>query len=417
MESQSQNININFKSRRISLGKTFSLEHCIKILENFFSSEEFDSEEFNIKVINHELPGEFRSTMWRIFLGILSSPYNKKNWISITKSYRQKFEKNFCDENFIKAVEFYSNKLEKKSDDSIKFQLDFEMENEFPSIEKELNLLKNDYDLFKSPSIQKSFLIIFLNWRLNFNSNLTKSLNPLAISFLSKIIGMLLYTLYPCMILNSSASEEISDNETDLKNIFYFLNLEDFLEHDISAILEKLISCSNLGEYILKFSENNLEHFMDLSIRELTGKEENFCELFEKKINLKENNFNLIEEISYRFLYGINKNTAKNLVAKGINLYDQVAKIYLSLMYEATKFENVGYYMDNILIYFSKERFNFVGCLIMSTFIHLEDDYVNMTKENCEKFLNSYPLLKFDPKEIIGKAMKIREKISDKFGN
>ena len=88
-------------------------ELVIKEDENFFTKD-FDAEEFNINVINHELPGEFRSTLWRIFLGILSTPYNTKNWISITKNYRQKFEVNFQDENFMGALDHYSMRLQEK---------------------------------------------------------------------------------------------------------------------------------------------------------------------------------------------------------------------------------------------------------------------------------------------------------------
>ena len=78
----------NYKIKRSSsIGRSFALDSCKKILENFFSKD-FDFEDFKINVINHELPGEFRSTLWRIYLGILTSPFKKENWISITKKYR-----------------------------------------------------------------------------------------------------------------------------------------------------------------------------------------------------------------------------------------------------------------------------------------------------------------------------------------
>jgi hypothetical protein len=414
---------ITYKIRRSSsIGRSFSLDNCKKILENFFSKE-FDFEDFNIRVINHEIPGEFRSVLWRIYLGIFTKPSKKENWISITKSYRQKFDKNFLDENFIGAIDYFSSRLEEKEQkNTLNFNLPFDFELEFPILQKELQILANDYDLFKSTSIKKSFLSIYLIWRINNNFQFNQNKNQLAISFLCKIFGMVIYSLYPCSLHINYNINEINENEEDFENIFYFLNLEDYFEHDISEIMEKLLNCSKLKDYIINYTEDNLPHLIDISIKELNGKEDNFCELFEKKININSNinsgnsqGANFIEEISYKFLYNIHKDTAKNLVLKGVNIYDQVAKYYLTLMFDATKYENIGYYMDNILIYFSKEKLNFIGCLIISLFILLENEYHSLNLQNTEKFFNSYPLMKIDPKEIIGKAMKIREKISGKF--
>jgi len=85
------------------------------------------------------------------------------------------------------------------------------------------------------------------------------------------------------------------------------------------------------------------------------------------------------------------------------------------LFFNSTKFENITYYIDNILIYSRAEDLRFLGYLILSSLLNLEEEFAELPKDEIDKFFKNFPVSRKDPKDIVGKALKIREKINKKF--
>jgi len=406
-----------FRKRKSSLGRSSLIERSINLLENFLSSD-YDEEEFSAHIVNNVLLGEFRSVLWRVYLGILPTPHSKKSWIQATKASRANFEKIVSDTDYKQALSFYNCKLNAGSQsDSSAFNLSFNFEEEFELIKNELEVYSGDYDIFKSEFLKKSFLTIYLAWRCNNKVNLNKN----AITFISRILAILIYSLYPCIIHLNENFHEISDDEADIKNIFYFLNLEDYYEHDIYEIFEKLLNFSEMRKYIIDYSQGALENKLHQEIKNISNQDHNLAEILDKKLSiisanesrLKTNNF--LEDVSYIYLFTLNKDLLQMLHSKEIDVYNLTANYYLSFFYNATKFENVTYYIDNVLMYCKSEELRFLGYLVISTLINLEDEFANLSKKEIDDLLLNFPLLKRDPKDIVGKALKIRQKINKKF--
>lgn len=412
------NITLN-RQRKASLGRSSLIERSIKLLDYFFSNE-FDEGEFSAHIVNNELLGEFRSILWRVYLGILPTPHSKKGWIQATKSYRRNFENMVSDANFQNALGFYNAKLNGGSLSNSSFNLSFNFEEEFELIKNELDTYSGDYDIFKSEFLKKSFLTIYLAWRIN-NKELNLNIN--SITFVSRILAILIYSLYPCIIHLNVDLDEISDEEQDSKNLFYYLSLEDYFEHDIYAIFDKLLKFSDMQQYVINFSQGALERKLDQEIKNISSEDQNLADLLEQKLNLglstqnnlKSNNF--LEDVSYIYLYTLNKDLLQLLHSKGIDVYNLTASYYLSFFYNATKFENITYYIDNVLMHCKTEELRFLGYLVISTLNNFEDELANLSKKEIEDFLTNFPLIKRDPKDIVGKALKVRQKINKKFFN
>ncbi len=411
------------RNRSSSLGRSSLIEKSINIFQNFYSTD-FDLEEFSSIIINNELPGEFRSILWRVYLGILPTPFTNKELISHTKSYRKEFDSVITEKLFQNTLNFYNNKLIDKKDslqsvEMINFKNDFE--HDFAFIKQEIDNYSKDYDLFKSEILKESFLTIYLAWRVKNDVKLHEN----SIVSVSRILAIIIYSLYPCILhLNNSdcLNDEIDDNEENLKTIFYYLNFEDYHDHDIFKIFETILQMAGLKNYIIDFSDGTLKNQLNEEISKVENTQEsNLDEMFERKLNLdsKEHLFsnNIIENISFNFLFFINKDLLKKLCMKDFNVYNYTGSYYLSFLYNATKFENVSYLADNILMHSKKEELRFLGYLIISILINLEDDYVDLSKEELRHFFDNFPLIRSDPKDYIGKALKIREKINKKFYN
>lgn len=410
--------NLLTRNRKSSLGRSSLIERSIKLLESFFSND-LDQEEFNTLIINNELPGEFRSILWRSLLGILPYTRDKKDWINSTFSYRQSFENYINNKNIQNAVSYYSSRLLGENEGSLNsFTLDFDFEPEFSLIRNELEVYSRDYDIFKSEFLKNSFLLIYIVWRTKNNNKLNQD----SINFICKILAILIYSLYPSIIHLNQDVEDIKAEELDNKKIFYFLNSEDYFDHDIYEIFENILKNSELKEYVIKHSEGSLESKLYIEIKQMTSfNEANIEELFKNKLSLKdeknghETGLNFIEKISFNFLYFINKSVLQTLQIKGLDIYNLVARYYLSLFFTATKFENISYYIDIVLMNAKTEQLRLLGYIIISSLIILEADYASLSKAELEGFFDSYPLANRDPKDIVGKALKIREKINNKF--
>jgi len=408
--------------RRSSLGRSSLIERSISLLNNFLSND-FNEEELSGHIVNNELLGEFRSILWRVYLGILPNlAHSKKGWIQATKESRSNFDKLISETNFLNVLNFYNSKLNNNgvsnNNTNSAFNLDFNFDEEFELIKNELDIYSEDYDIFKSEFLKKSYLTIYLAWRSNNNK---LKLNKNAITFICKILAILIYSLYPCIIHLNEDFGEINDDEDDIKNIFNFLNFEDFFEHDIYEIFERLVKFSDMQQYVIKYSQGALENNLDKEIKKASNEDHNLAELLEKKLNLisvesnKSNNF--LEDVSYIYLYALDKDLLQTLQSKGVDVYNLTANYYLSLFFNATKFENITYYIDNVLMYCKTEGLRFLGYLVISTLINLEDQITNLSKTEIENLLNNFPLVKRDPKDIVGKALKIRQKINKKFFN
>lgn len=410
------------RKRKSSLGRSSLIERSIKLLDNFLSND-FDEEEFSGNIVNNELLCEFRSILWRVYLGILPTPHSKKGWIQATKASRKNFEILVSEANFQNALSFYNCKLNSGiASDSLNFNLGFNFEDDYELIKNELLVYAGDYDIFKSEFLKKSFLTIYLAWRCSNKLSLNKN----AITFISRILAILIYSLYPCIIHLNENLHEISDDENNIKNIFYFLNLEDFFEHDIYGIFAKLLEFSQMQQYVVDFSQGALENKLNQEIKKIGNDnndniDQSLAELLEKKLNIGSNekpkSDNFLEDVSYIYLYTLEKDLLYMLHSKGVDLYNLTANYYLSLFYNATKFENVTYYIDNVLMHCKTEELRFLGFLVISTLINLKDELANLTKKEIEDLLFNYPLLRRDPKDIVGKALKIRQKINKKFLN
>lgn len=409
----------DIRRRRSSLGRSSLIERSISLLNNFLSNN-LDEEEFSGMIVNNEMLSEFRSILWRVFLGILSTPHSKKGWIQATKLSRKSFDNIISEENFQNILNFYNNKLNNTQNQNYtnNFDLKFDLNSEFDLIKNELDIYSQDYDIFKSEFLKKSFLTIYLAWRLK-NTHL--DLNKNAVTFICKILAILIYSLYPCIIHLNENFDDINDDEEDIKNVFYFLNLEDYFEHDIFEIFEKVVNISNLLQYVVKYSQDELERNLDKEIKDISKEDQNLADLLDKKLNINSSynsgSYNFLENVCYIYLYAIDQDLFQMLHSKGIDIYNITANYYLSLFYNATKFENITYYIDNVLMHSKTEDFRFLSYLVISTLINLKDDFAHSTKADIENVLNNFPLLKRDPKDIVGKALKIRQKLNKKFFN
>jgi len=411
------------RHRKSSLGRSSLIERSIKLLETFFSTD-FEWEEFSTMVINYELPGEFRSILWKVYLGILPSPFSKKEWILKTKADRKEFENIISEQNFENTLNYYNDRLngqEKNIENISLMKFNFDFEYDFGFIKEEINKYSNDYDIFKSEILKKSFLSIYLAWRVQNNM----ILNNNSIVFISRILAILIYSLYSSIMHlnnNNNLIQEIDDNEENLKNIFYYLNFEDYYDHDIFKIFESILKISEFKNYIINYSDGKLENKLNQEISQINNSEENnLIEIFEKKLNLESEEHcfsnNFIENVSFNFLFLINKDLLKKLYSKEFNLYNFTACYYLSFLFNATKFENISYFVDIVLMHSKKEDLRFLGYLIISILVNLENEYIDLSKEDITNFFSNFPLMKKDPKDFVGKALKIRKKINKKFYN
>jgi len=401
--------------RRSSVGRSSLIEQSKNLLEYFFS-QDYNDEDFSANVINNNIPGEFRSILWRVYLGILPNPHCKKDWIKETKKYRKNFESLTSEENFQNALNFYNSKLNSEVENkNYIFNLNFKFDSEFSLIKEELESYSKEYDMFKSEFLKKSFLTIYLVWRIKNNLELNEN----AVIFISRILGILIYSLYPSIIHLNENIDEIDATEEDMKKIFYFFNLEDYFDHDIYEIYEKLLKTSEMQNYIINFSNNCLENKLNEEIKISRNEESYLVELLDKKLCLDSdiNKFsgNFIENLSFNFFFIFNKDLLQKLILKGFDIYNLVANYYLSLFFNSTKFENITYYIDNILIYSRAEDLRFLGYLILSSLLNLEEEFAELPKDEIDKFFKNFPVSRKDPKDIVGKALKIREKINKKF--
>ena len=406
------------RRRRSYSSRQFLLEKSIMILEKFFSSN-FNDEDISTLIINNELPNDIRSILWRCYLGILPIAHSKNEWITKTIHYREEFDKIVNQENFQITLNFYNSQLNNDMSDSTDMNcLNFNFENEFKILQSELENYSVEYDIFKFETVKKTFLNIFLVWR--YKNNYELEINT--INFMIKILAIFIYTLYTNIIHLSQDGGMINENESDSKNIFYFLNLEDYFDHDIFEIYQSFLKKGNLQELIFKYNKGILENNLNSKISQISNNDSNLLdnldELFEKiNINseISSSNNNLIEKISYEYFFVINKNILAYLLDKKFDLYNFIAHFFLSGFYNLTKFENITYYLDNIIMHSRKEELNFLGYLILSSFILLEDEIINLNKEEIENLYLNFPLIKSDPKDFVNKALRIREKINKKF--
>ena len=386
--------------RRSSTGRSKILEISIMILSEFIKSK--DLEDIYGSVINNTLPGELRSTAWRIFLGILNKD-DSLNWAKTTKSLRDNYYKlsKQADEN---ALKFLKSEL---NDEQAKSLLDEKTIGLINTAKAELKQISNNFDFFKSEIISELVIRLVYLWSIAHSDFQDYQL-------IVEIVAGIVYSLYPSILhidINMLGIDEEKLDNLEIKNIFYYLNTEEHFDADVYTIFDCLMS-RGFKNFI-----SSQKEYKSIS----PGEIQDIVKIDDDKVILENaKKLNKIDRIFSFYLRLVNPEMLTKVSADKNELYQALDFLVSTILTKHLNSETIIYIWDCIFINeifsshekafsFENDFFLFIDYILLSYLILNQD---NAGKTDFVKiFLNS--LQTIDGRDVVKKAIKLREKINN----
>lgn len=390
-----------FMSRRSSTGRSNIIENCIVVLKEAIKGDKVDLEDLSIMVINNTMPAEFRSTAWKIFLGILPNDKNAFEWVKIIQNERSNFEKLSGE----KEVEEYIKVIRNEAEVSTISQSS--VYNDYQQVLKELEKISMFYDFFKSQIVAETLLRLYIIWR---RQNPTEKGNIEIFYILAGVI----FALYPSIIHFTTDIKVItSKEEADPKTLFYFLNDEEFFDADVYMIFDHLMNKKGLKSIITQNpSRNSWESMVNLIVEK-----ENIFPLTE---DLKEfiSTFNRAERVAYLYLKIANPKLLSHMMSIKLDPYEIIQLWFNSLFTSSICYTHIVYFWDNIFLRCAEQQdqttplafADFIGASLIN---NLGNDLLTADLITGKKILMRYPEHSLNLKDIIKRALKLREKVTE----
>jgi len=389
--------------RRSSTGRSKIIEQSIDIITELSKSKSLD-DIFSFS-INNSLINEIRSIAWRIALGLL--PVNNVNvWALNTKKQRDVYYQKSTKVVTESIVKYLRNEL--KSEEATKL-IDKAQIELLEKLRKEIKQI-TELDFFKSEIITEIIIRLSFLW-----GNLNPEVDDYRL--ILSYICCLVYSLYPSILhmdLNSLNMSEDNLDNLEIQKIFYYLNNEEHFDADIFNIFDAIMN-KGIKQYLVKSKTyKNVE--LKVVLENLSKIEDNNG-LFEYTKNFSKN-----ERILYFYLRLVNKEFVDRLLKNNVDLYKITQNIISHLLSNFVNFDCIIYYWDCIFTHdacFSLEKplahennfMSFVDFVILALLTLNEGKIDNNEYE--KKFAVS--VLTSNPKEVIKKAVKLREKITNLF--
>ena len=389
--------------RRSSTGRSKILESSILIISEFIKTK--DLEDFYSYVINSTLPGEVRSTAWRIFMGILNKDDSTK-WAKTSKELRDNFYK-LSTKHLTENVQKYL-KLELNAEQA-KSVLDEKTLIIITNARKELKFISNNFDFFKTEMISELVVRLVYLW---------SSAHPEFTNYeqIVTIVAGIVYSLYPSILhcdINSLGIDEEKLENLETQTLFYYLNTEEHFDADVYNLFDCLME-----KGIKKFISDH-KVYKPISASEVSE----LIKIDDNKIVLeKVKSLNRVDRIVHFYLRIVNKDLLVKLIEKKIDLYSIIEYLIATLFTKNLNEENIIYYWDCIFVNDTTYLFD-KSLEFEDNFLHFTDfiilSYLVLNQENIDKkdfekiFVNSLP--NFDGKDVVKKAIKLREKVNNAF--
>jgi len=388
------------RRRRSSTGRSKILESSINLLSEFIKTK--DLEDIYGLAINNSLPGEFRSTAWRIFLGILNKD-DCGNWGKTTKVLRDNFYtlSKQLSENVLK---YLRNEL---TEDQAKSLLDERTLNIFNTVRIELNQISNNFDFFKSEIISEIVLRLIYLWSLS-NSEFNN------FSMIVSILAGIIYSLYPSILhvdISLLGINEENLENLEVQSLFYYLNTEEHFDADVFIIFNSIM-IKGIKQFISTRNQYQPINSSDLN-QIINIEDEN---LLLKRCSL----FNKVDRILAFYLKLVSPEMLTKITPQKNELYRSIETLIPTILSKHLNSEYIIYFWDCIFI---NEIYSF-----METKLHFENDFFNFTdfivlaylvlnQENAGKndfnklYVNSLKII--NGREVLKKAIKLREKVNN----
>jgi hypothetical protein len=388
------------RRRRSSTGRSKILESSINLLSEFIKTK--DLEDIYGLAINNSLPGEFRSTAWRIFLSILNKD-DSGNWAKTTKVLRDNFY-NLSKQLSENVLKYLRNEL---TEDQAKSLLDEKSLNIFNTVRNELIQISNNFDFFKSEIISEIVLRLIYVWSLS-NTEFND------FSMIVSILAGIIYSLYPS-ILHIDISL-LGINEENLENLeaqslFYYLNTEEHFDADVYIIFNTIMT-----KGIKQFISNQIQ-YQPINSSEI-----------DEILNIKDENLllkrcsvlNKVDRILAFYLKIVSPEILTKLSSKKNEMYQSLETLISTILSKHLNSEYIIYFWDCIFIneiysfmetklHFDNDFFNFTDFILLA---YLVLNHENVGKNDFHKlYLNSLQI--FNGREVLKKAIKLREKVNN----
>jgi len=394
----------NRQKRRSTTGRSNIIESCINTLREAIKESEFNLEDISTMVINNNLPNELRPVAWEIFLGILPREKDLYEWVKIIQAERQKFEKLSNDNE----VESFTKVIRKEANESI--LPSSKLLSVYQIVAKEIENISANYDFFKSQIVAETLLRIYVIWKKN-NPDPSESISVESFYILAGVI----YSLYPSILHFNTEIKEINNKEdVDPRTLFYFLNNEEYFDSDVYMIFDHIMNKLGFENFIVNFSKLGRQEQDSIYKNIVQGEEEQDSRDLFKSDESKTLicNMNRLEKISYPYLKFANRMLLSHLFSINLDPYQTIQTWFTSLLTNSISFENLTYLWDNIFLY-SQTQFEFFDYILVALISNLSNELLVSDEVSAKKILMSYREDNFNMKDIVKKALKLREKISE----
>ena len=384
--------------RRSSTGRSKILESSINILSDFIQSKNL--EDIYGFVINNTLPGEIRSTAWRIFLNILDMN-DSGNWAKTTKDLRDNYYK--LSKNINEDIhKFLRNEI---NEEQAKILVDEKSLIIISLARKELKQLSNNLDFFKSEIISEVVVRMVYLWSI-LNSQFSDY------DKIVSIVAGIVYSLYPSILhidISMLGIDEDKLQNLEVQSIFYYLNTEEHFDADIYTIFSTLMS-RGIQNF---FSETKI--YKPISSSEIID----LLKIEDEKLLLERaRKLNKVDRILGFYLRHVNKDLLEKISLQKDQIYNILESLISTVLEKDSSSENIIYFWDCIFlneIYDISERnfkfendfLSFIDFIILS--------YIVLNQENFGKrdFNVLFSFQNLNGKDVVKKAIKLREKVNN----
>lgn len=246
-----------------SKGRSDYIETSIYLLESLFR-EDASINEIQISMNNRSIPSEFRSIAWRVFLKILPFKKCAKDWVVITIKSREDYNSKLNKVQYLDIIENILHKKTKFNELTTLTELNFVQSEEFKIFNEVYSFITENlasaYDLFKNDYIVESFIKVYLTYIANHD------IKNFSHAPFMNILSALMYGIFPSIIHHfSNTTEDIvklySENNLDnnkiTKELFAFLNSENYFDHDVYTIFETILETYKHKELILSLNKES----------------------------------------------------------------------------------------------------------------------------------------------------------------
>jgi hypothetical protein len=390
---------MDYTRRRSSTGKSSYIDLAIGMINDIkLKSTEFQN--FVKASLDKTLFSEIRSIAWRIFLDIL--PVDKQNkWVEISRENRNKYD-SLCAkyENEFKLIDKVITKENCNEKNLVK------VIDQIQSIA--MNEAKTN-NIFNS--LSESSQKIYLVW---YGENLNK-LKETEIEVSFRILLSIMFALFPSIVNVSIENCDIDpekETSSSAKEIFYFLNTEDYYDHDVYTVFTSIMNrgffnVTSQG-YSSKFPELSYD-IVNLRGSNLTG----------AVTGLSRSDIGFIV-----YLNSLNHDLVKEAIENKVEL-TKTLYLLISTILSRAPYDMLIYFWDCLLACDNNVDFNFnqinkdqsslhfVDFLACSILSHSSKEVVLKSPENIEKIICS--IGEIDQKNIIIDALKLRELVISYF--